>query len=61
MCDVICERVLMFVTRRLSEESDTVRFVTAQYDVLYRGMTSCTGRNVPTCSNSLPVTGQMFT
>jgi len=34
-CDVICERVLMFVTRRLSEQSDAVSFVTAQYDVLY--------------------------
>jgi len=61
MCDVICERVLMFVTRRLSEQSDTVRFVTARYDVLYGGMTSCIGQNVLSCSNSLPVTGQMFT
>jgi len=60
-CDVICERVLMFVARRLSEESDAVRFVTALYDVLYGGMTSCIGRNVLTCSNLLPVTGQMFT
>jgi len=39
----------MFIKRCLSGESDVVRFI-AQYSVLYGGMVSCIGRNVPTYS-----------